>query len=55
MTGWLTACRAYMPEKNGPVVDGQWPTTYDPSYSAPARAALKRILEACLDFVRQPD
>ena len=38
----------------GPVPEGQWPTAYDETYAAPMRAALTRILEACLGFaVRQ--
>jgi N-formylglutamate deformylase len=48
------ACRGYMPEPVGPVPEGQWPTAYDETYAAPMRAALTRILEACLGFaVRQ--
>lgn len=44
------ACRGYMPEPPGPVAEGLWPTAYDPAYAAPMRAALTRILDACLSF-----
>ena len=44
------ACRGYMHEPIGPVSEGRWPTAYDPAFAAPMRAALARILEACLDF-----
>lgn len=47
------ACRGYMPEPLGPVQEGQWPTPYDESYAAPMRAAVARILEACLRFAAQ--
>jgi N-formylglutamate deformylase len=46
------ACRGYMPEPLGPVVEGEWPTAYDEAYATPMRAALTRILEACLTFAR---
>ena len=44
------ACRGYMREPLGPVSEGAWPTAYDEAYAAPMRAALTRILEACLAF-----
>lgn len=44
------ACRTYMHEQPGPVTEKNWPTNYDPDYAAPARAALTRILEACIAF-----
>ena len=44
------ACRGYMREPLGPVWEGAWPTAYDEAYAAPMRAALTRILEACLTF-----
>lgn len=44
------ACRGYMPEEPRPVSEAEWPTPYDPTYTAPMRAALKHILTACLDF-----
>lgn len=46
------ACRAYMREPLGPVSEPDWPTPYDPDHAAPLRAALTRILEACLAFAR---
>ncbi|MFT0861824.1 N-formylglutamate deformylase [Ancylobacter sp. G4_0304] len=46
------ACRVYMNEPLGPVDAGNWPTPFDPAYAAPARAALTRILEACIAFAR---
>ncbi len=39
-------CSSYMRE------DGAWPSPYDPPYAAPMRAALTKILEACLTFAR---
>ena len=44
------ACRGYMKEPLGPVAEGEWPTHYDEDYAAPMRAALTRILQACLTF-----
>ncbi|WP_262299606.1 N-formylglutamate deformylase [Microvirga sesbaniae] len=44
------ACRGYMKEPLGPVTDGEWPTPYDEDHAAPMRAALTRILQACLTF-----
>lgn len=49
------ACRTYMPEPDGPVGPQNWPTSYDPAYAAPARAALADILEACIAFARQQE
>lgn len=46
------ACRGYMHEQLGPVTERNWPTPYDPAYAAPMRAALTRILQACLDYAR---
>ena len=46
------ACRGYMREPVGPVDETSWPAAYDEAYAAPMRAALTRILEACLDFAR---
>ena len=46
------ACRGYMHEQLGPVTQANWPTPYDPAYAAPIRAALTRILQACLDHAR---
>ncbi|MDJ1159077.1 N-formylglutamate deformylase [Chelatococcus sp. SYSU_G07232] len=44
------ACRGYMHEPMGPVSEGDWPAPYDEAYAAPMRAALTRILEACIGF-----
>lgn len=44
------ACRGYMREPTGPVDEANWPTAYDADHAAPMRAALTRILEACLGF-----
>jgi N-formylglutamate deformylase len=44
------ACRGYMPEVPGPVREDAWPVPYDEAYAEPMRAALARILEACLAF-----
>lgn len=44
------ACRGYMHETPGAVTEESWPTPYDTDYAAPMRAALVRILEACLSF-----
>ena len=46
------ACRGYMHEQLGPVTEQNWPTPYDPTYAAPIRAALTRILQACLHYAR---
>jgi N-formylglutamate deformylase len=47
------SCRGYMLENPGPVVEGQWPTPYDPAYAKPMRDALTGILQSCLSFARQ--
>jgi N-formylglutamate deformylase len=44
------ACRGYMDEP--PAAPGSWPPPYDPERAAPLRAALHRVLSACLDFAR---
>ncbi|MBF9233888.1 N-formylglutamate deformylase [Microvirga alba] len=44
------ACRGYMREPLGPVAESRWPTPYDETDAQPMRAALTRILEACLTF-----
>jgi N-formylglutamate deformylase len=46
------ACRGYMPETPGPVDETTWPSAFDQGYAAPMRAALTRILQACLGFAR---
>jgi N-formylglutamate deformylase len=42
------ACRGYMWEPLGEVDPDNWPTTYGEALSAPMRATLQRILQACL-------
>lgn len=44
------ACRGYMREPLRAVGESEWPTPYDATYVAPMRAALARILDACLCF-----
>lgn len=44
------ACRGYMHETPDGIAEGHWPTPYDESYAAPMRAALLRVLKACLGF-----
>ncbi|MBZ6074835.1 N-formylglutamate deformylase [Microvirga puerhi] len=46
------ACRGYMNEPLGPVTESTWPTPYDETYAEPMRAALARILNACLTFAQ---
>jgi len=43
------ACRGYMREP-GDVTPANWPTSYEPAVAAPMRAALERILAACVEF-----
>ncbi len=45
------ACRGYMDEPEGEYAEGTWPAPYDPLLAEPMRAALRRVLRACLDFV----
>jgi N-formylglutamate deformylase len=44
------ACRGYMHEPVGAVAQGRWPTGYDEAVAAPMRAALTRVLQACIHF-----
>jgi formiminoglutamase len=46
------AVRAYMDEPAAPSPDN-WPSPYDDNRATPLRAALERILKACIDFVRE--
>jgi formiminoglutamase len=46
------ACRGYLAECAGPVAEIQWPIPYDPAFAAPMRAALGKVLNACLDFAK---
>lgn len=45
------ACRGYMREPD-PVNADNWPTPYDEVFAAPMRAALEKILTACVEFAR---
>jgi formiminoglutamase len=45
------ACRGYMREPDS-VNPGNWPTPYDETYAAPMRAALAKILAACVEFAK---
>jgi formiminoglutamase len=44
------ACRAYMHEPERPAPD-KWPTPLDEQRATPTRAAIKRVLEAMLEWV----
>jgi formiminoglutamase len=44
------ACRGYMHEPADGVNNDNWPPPYDTTTAAPMRAALTRILQACIDF-----
>lgn len=44
------ACRGYLNERNGPVTESDWPVAYDAGFAAPMRAALGKVLNACLTF-----
>jgi N-formylglutamate deformylase len=44
------ACRGYMREPVKPVRQGEWPTPYEDHVAAPMRAALTKVLQACLRF-----
>jgi len=46
------SCRGYMDEPLGDV-DETWPPAYDPDFAAPMRAALTKVLGACLDAAHQ--
>ena len=47
------ACRAYMREPVGPVTSTDWPTPYDPLYSAATRDILQNLLHAALAWARR--
>lgn len=49
------ACRGYMDEPEDAYTEESWPAPYDQAISEPMRAALRRILRACLDFTRSED
>lgn len=42
------ACRTYLREAEGVVTEADWPPPYDPTFAAPVRDALTRILDHCL-------
>jgi formiminoglutamase len=46
------ACRGYMRETPGEVEAANWPCAYDEGFAAPMRAALERVLRACIDFAK---
>lgn len=46
------ACRGYLAECAGPVAESQWPIPYDSEFAAPMRAALGKVLSACLNFAK---
>jgi len=46
------ACRGYIDEPTEPGPDN-WPPQYDPALAAEMRAALTRVLTACLDFATE--
>jgi N-formylglutamate deformylase len=46
------ACRGYMDEPPGLLTSAIWPTPYAAERAAPMRAALTRVLQACLDFAK---
>jgi N-formylglutamate deformylase len=48
------AIRGYLPEPVGPLGDFNWPPDYDPTFAAPMKATLRRVLEACLTFAYSP-
>jgi N-formylglutamate deformylase len=47
------ACRGYMDEPDQPSPEN-WPAAYDEARAAAMRVALKRILQACLQFASTP-
>ena len=44
------ACRGYLREPEGPVSEERWPAPFDPSFAAPMRETLGRVLVACVNF-----
>jgi formiminoglutamase len=44
------ACRGYMQEPSSPVTADNWPVPFDAARAAPMRAAIEKILRACLTF-----
>ncbi|ARS26317.1 N-formylglutamate deformylase [Sphingomonas sp. KC8] len=48
------ACRGYMDEPADPASPDNWPPPFDDARAAPLRAALERILSACIAFAKDP-
>ncbi|CAM5770254.1 N-formylglutamate deformylase [Labrys miyagiensis] len=46
------ACRGYIDEPLGPVLESSWPVAFDAAYARPIRETLGSILNACLIFAR---
>lgn len=46
------ACRAYMPEPEGPPTQDNWPTAFDPVAASRTRDTLRQVLQAALDWAR---
>ncbi|WP_304166154.1 N-formylglutamate deformylase [Phenylobacterium aquaticum] len=46
------ACRGYMDDPDDPPTPRTWPAAYRPDQAAPLRAALTRVLQACLAFAQ---
>lgn len=46
------AMRAYLREPGGEPYEQNWPPVYDPTYAAPLREDLTRVLGAALDFAK---
>lgn len=44
------ACRGYLKEPPNPVTPENWPVPFDAAHAEPMRAAIERILRACLTF-----
>jgi N-formylglutamate deformylase len=47
------ACRGYLREPAGEVDEANWPCAWDEGFAAPMRAALERILTACIGFASE--
>ncbi|OIQ70672.1 hypothetical protein GALL_477120 [mine drainage metagenome] len=46
------ACRGYMDDPSEPPTPQTWPAPYRPDQARPMRAALTRVLNACLIFAQ---
>jgi N-formylglutamate deformylase len=47
------ACRGYLREPAGALHEANWPCAWDEGFAAPMRAALERILTACIGFASE--